>query len=146
MQIVDFQHAVCNLFEVAHAFFGPGTSPIVPWVEARKEELWDDRIAAVSAALSALVSHTEQQRRLQVREIGYFTNHAEPMRYRTFRVRGYHIATGVMEAGCRQVVHQRLDRVGMHWQQETAEAFVTLRAAVLSSSPPDLRPYCWIPS
>ena len=64
------------------------------------------------------------------------------MRYKTFLKHGDQIATGVMEAACKQVVHQRLDQVGMHWRPETAEAFVALRAAVLSSAPPDLRPFC----
>jgi hypothetical protein len=146
LQIVDFQHAVSHLFAVAHAFFGEGTSPVVPWVEARKEELLADRVAAVGTALGDLVARTPEQRKLQARETGYFTHNAERMRYQTFREHGYQIATGVMEAGCKQVVHQRLDQVGMHWRQETAEAFVALRAAVLSSAPPDLRPYCRMPS
>ena len=64
------------------------------------------------------------------------------MRYGTFRQHGYQIATGVMEAACKQVVHQRLDQVGMHWRQPNAEAFVALRAALLSTAPPDLRLYC----
>jgi hypothetical protein len=146
LQIVDFQHAVSHLFAVAHAFFGEGTSPVGPWVEARKEELLADRVAAVCTALADLVPRTEEQQKLQARESGYFTSNAERMRYRTFLAHGYHIATGVMEAGCKQVVHQRLDQVGMHWRQETAEAFVALRAAVLSTTPPDLRPYCRMPS
>jgi hypothetical protein len=146
LQIVDFQHAVSHLFEVAHAFFGVGTSPVVPWVAARKAELLDDRVAAVRTALGDLAPRTEEQRQLQAREIGYFTSNAERMRYRTFLKHGYHIATGVMEAGCKQVVHQRLDQVGMHWREQTAEAVVALRAAVLSTSPPDLRPYCRMPS
>jgi hypothetical protein len=146
VQIVDFQHAVAHLFEVAHAFFGAGTSPVVPWVEARKQELLEDRVTAVSTAVGDLVPHSAEQRQLQAREIGYFTSNAERMRYRTFREAGYHLATGVMEAACKQVVHQRLDQVGMHWRQETAEAFVALRAAILSTARPDLRPYCRMPS
>src|SRR6185436_15908283 len=65
LQIVDFQHAVSHLFEVAHAFFGEGTSPVGPWVEARKEELLEDRVAAVCSALGDLVPRTEEQRKLQ---------------------------------------------------------------------------------
>lgn len=141
LQIVDFQHAVQHLYLVAGAFFGEGTA-VGPWVEARQEELLQDTAAAVCAAIGALVPRTDEQQKIQAREIGYFTTNAERMRYRTFRQRGYQIATGVMEAACKQVVHQRLDQVGMHWRQETAEAFVALRAAVLSSAPPDLRPYC----
>jgi hypothetical protein len=142
LQIVDFRHAAEHLYEVAHAFFGEGTSTVEPWVEARKGELLHDRVAAVRTAIGDLPPRTEEQRKLQAREIGYFTSNAERMRYGTFLKHGYHIATGVMEAACKQVVHQRLDQVGMHWRQETAEAFVALRAAVLSTSPPDLRPYC----
>jgi hypothetical protein len=146
VQIVDFQHAVSHLFAVAHAFFGEGTAPVLPWVAARQQELLEDRVAAVRTALGDLVPRTEEQRQVQTREVGYFTRNAERMRYGTFRKHGYQIATGVMEAGCKQVVHQRLDQVGMHWRQETAEALVALRAALLSTAPPDLRPYCRMPA
>jgi hypothetical protein len=142
VQIVDFQHAMAHLFAVAHAFFGEGDERVQPWVAARKEELLDDQGAAVRTAVADLVPRTAEQREIQTRESGYFTHNAERMRYKTFLKHGYQIATGVMEAACKQVVHQRLDQVGMHWRQETAEAFVTLRAAVLSSAPPDLRPFC----
>src|SRR3569623_1149905 len=50
VQIVDFQHAVAHLFAVAYAFFGEGTSPVAPWVEARKAELRSDHDAAVVTA------------------------------------------------------------------------------------------------
>lgn len=142
LQIVDFQHAMTHLFDVAHTFFGEGSARVPEWVEARKEELLHDQVAAVSRAVADLTPGTAEQRKVQAREIGYFTSNAERMRYGTFLKHGYQIATGVMEAGCKQVVHQRLDQVGMHWRQETAEAFVALRAAILSTSPPDLRPYC----
>lgn len=46
-----------------------------------------------------------------------------------------------MEASCKHVVGQRLDQTGMHGCPETAEAIATLRAALLSSRPPDLRLY-----
>jgi hypothetical protein len=146
LQIVDFQHAVAHLYAVAHAFFGEGSAAVQPWVEARKEELLHDQVAAVGRALAALAPRTAEQGQIQAREIGYFTSNAERMRYQTFLKHGYQIATGVMEAGCKQVVHQRLDQVGMHWRQPTAEAFVALRAALLSTAPPDLRPYCRMPS
>jgi hypothetical protein len=142
LQIVDFQHAVQHLYLVAQSFFGEATPAVGPWVAARQGELLHDQVGAVGTAIGALVPRTEEQRQIQAREQGYFTSNAERMRYQTFRQRGYQIATGVMEAACKQVVHQRLDQVGMHWRQETAEAFVALRAAVLSTTPPDLRPYC----
>jgi hypothetical protein len=142
VQIVDFQHAAAHLYEVAHTCFGEGTPPVEPWVAARKDELMQDDVAGVGAAIAQLPARTQQDQQVRERALGYFASNAERMRYGTFRQRGYHIATGVMEAACKRVVHQRLDQAGMHWRQETAEAFVALRAAVLSTSPPDLRPYC----
>jgi len=142
LQIVDFQHAMGHLYDVAHAFFGEGDGRVTPWVEARQEELLHDQVSAVCRAVTGLTPRTAEQQQVQARESGYFATNAERMRYKTFLKHGYQIATGVMEAGCKQVVHQRLDQVGMHWRQETAEAFVALRAALLSTSPPDLRPYC----
>lgn len=146
LQIVDFQHAIQHLYALANALFGEGTDPVKPWVEARRAELCADQLAAVKTAISDLCPRTDAQREIQRRELGYFTTNAERMRYGTFRRLGYQIATGVMEAACKQVVHQRFDQVGMHWRQETAEALVALRAAVLSSSPPDLRQYCRMPA
>jgi hypothetical protein len=142
LQIVDFQHAVAHLYAVAHACWGDGSAAVPGWVEARQEELLHDQVAAVGRAVAALPAGTAEQQKIRARELGYFTSNAERMRYQTFLKHGYQIATGVMEAACNQVVHQRLDQVGMHWRQETAEAFVALRAAVLSTTPPDLRPYC----
>lgn len=146
IEIVDFQHAKQHLYEVAQLFFGEGTAAVGSWVKARETELLQDQNTAVVSAIRALVPESKEQRQLQAREIGYFTHNAERMRYGTFRKHGYQIATGVMESACKQVVHQRLDQAGMHWRQETAEAFVALRAAILSSAPPDLRPYCRMPN
>jgi hypothetical protein len=142
IQIVDFMHAVEHLYRVAQTVWGEGNAAVAPWVAARREELLADQVTAVLAAIRALPAQTPEQEKVQASTWGYFANNAERMRYQSFRERGYQIATGVMEAGCKQVVHQRLDQVGMHWRPETAEAMVALRAALLSDHPPDLRPYC----
>ena len=79
LQIVDFQHAVAHLFDVAHACLGEGSEVVQTWVEARKEELLHDQVAAVGRALVDLTACTAEQRKVQAREIGYFTSNAERM-------------------------------------------------------------------
>lgn len=140
VQIVDFMHALEHLYAVARSLLAEAA--VAGWVAARKEELLDDRVAAVLAAIAALPAPTAEAVKARDGAGGYFQHNAERMRYGTFRRRGYQIASGVMEAGCKQVVHQRLDQAGMHWRPDTAEAIVTLRAALLSAHPPDLRHYC----
>ena len=111
------------------------------WVRARQDELLHDRVDAVLQAIAAWEPHTQAECDLQATEYGYFAQNQHRMQYGSFRAKGYHISSGVMEAGCKHVVASRLDQAGMHWRPETAEAVVTLRAALLSTEPPDLRPY-----
>jgi hypothetical protein len=141
-QIVDFMHAVGHLFGAAQAAFGETAAEVGPWVSARKAELLADGIKRVIAAIEMLPAKNPEAVATLSREAGYFTRNAERMLYGTFRAQGYQIGSGVMEAGCKQVVHQRLDQVGMHWRQPTAEAVVALRAGLLSANPPDLRTCC----
>jgi hypothetical protein len=141
VEIVDYFHASEHLWTVARAGFGPDPEAVHAWVRARQDELLHDRVEAVLAAIAAWEPRTQADCDLQATEYGYFQQNQHRMQYGTFRAKGYHISSGVMEAGCKHVVASRLDQAGMHWRQETAEAVVTLRAALLSTEPPDLRPY-----
>lgn len=142
VEIVDFWHASEHLWEVANACFGAESPEGKAWVGARQEELKRDQVGAVLRAMAAWKPKTRALRKLRHTQFRYFRQNAERMRYGTFLRKGYHIGSGVVEAGCRQVICQRLDQAGMHWRQENAEAILALRAACLSTHPPDLRPYC----
>ena len=50
------------------------------------------------------------------------------MRYQHFRSRGLFVGSGVVEAGCKSVIGQRLKQSGMHWSQPGAAGILTLRA------------------
>jgi hypothetical protein len=49
------------------------------------------------------------------------------MRYRWFRSRGLSIGSGVVEAGCKSIIGQRLKSSGMRWTVNGASAIATLR-------------------
>jgi len=147
VQILDYYHAVEHLWEVARLCLEGvplqgGSTVVNGWVAARKEQLLGDQVGAVCEAIRALPIPTAEAQACREVTSGYFERNAQRMRYRTFREAGYQIASGVMEAACKTVVHQRLDQSGMHWRTETAEAVAALRANLLSDHPRDLRPYC----
>lgn len=146
VEIVDYYHASEHLWEYARARFASDPEAARAWVHARQKELLNDEMAAVLAALAAWEPHGQNDCDLQAREYGYFQRNQERMRYGTFRARGYQIGSGVMEAGCKHVVAQRLDQVGMHWSEKAAEAVLALRGALLSTPPQDLRPYLALPA
>jgi hypothetical protein len=142
IQILDYYHASEHLYTVAHARFGEGTPAAKEWVQARQAELLADQVRAVLLAIAAWKPKSRAGKQLRRREFRYFRHNAERLRYGSFRKQGYQIGSGVMEATCKHVVGQRLDQAGMHWRPEAAAAIVGLRAALLSTNPPDLRSFC----
>jgi hypothetical protein len=142
VQIIDFFHACEHLANVAECRFGKGTEEGAGWLHARKEDLKQNRLTSVLDEIRAWKPRTQAKRKVRRDEYRYFYTNTERMRYQTFLERGYHIGSGVMEAGCKQNVTQRLKQTGMHWRQESAEAIVTLRSTQLSTKPIDLRPHC----
>ena len=55
------------------------------------------------------------------------------MRYHWFRSRGLFAGSGVVEAGCKAVIGQRLKLAGMHWTTAGADAIIALRCREASS-------------
>ena len=66
------------------------------------------------------------------KQIAYFRKNAPLMRYREFRKRGFFVGSGVIEAGCRTVVGQRLKNSGMFWSVRGANAILALRCCIMS--------------
>ena len=65
---------------------------------------------------------------------GYFTAHQDRMKYNEYLAAGYPIATGVIEGACRHLVKDRLERSGMKWVVEGAQAMLTLRSIRASNA------------
>jgi hypothetical protein len=105
----------------------------------QQERLLSDQVGKVIGEVEDWKANTELQREGQRRVLGYLHTHARRMRYQTFREQGYHIGSGVTEAGCKAVVQARLKGPGMRWKRAGAEAMLHLRCAVCSSDQPDFR-------
>src|SRR5262249_51464091 len=127
-----------------NARFGPETAESKAWQTARAQELKSSRLDLVLSQILSWKPKTAEFRTLRRQEYHYFFSNAERMRYKTFLEKGYHIGSGVVEATCKHIVASRLDQAGMHWREPSAEAILTLRAALRSSQPPDLRAHCAI--
>jgi hypothetical protein len=64
-------------------------------------------------------------------ETDYFANNAHRMIYPSFRQQHIFIGSGVIEAGCKTVIGQRLEQSGMFWTVATADSIIALRCAHL---------------
>jgi len=132
-QIVDLFHAREHYWNVAKACFGQDKEKMHQWAEERRRELDNGRPEDVISAISRCSSLPGYDRAACEREAGYFEKNKERMRYAYFRKRGLFVGSGVMEAGCRTLVAQRLKQSGMHWTVKGADSIIALRCSILSN-------------
>ena len=127
IEIVDIYHAKQHLCDVAKAIYGAGTELADAWAKGRHAELDAGRRRALVAALRTHAKTTPEARRC----IHYVFGNRHRMRYPQFRARGLCVASGVVEAGCKQI-GARLKRAGMRWTVAGANAIIALRCCLLS--------------
>ncbi len=132
-QIIDLYHAREHYWNVARTCFGQDKEKLRQWTEARKQELDEGRPEDVIAAIIHCSSLSGSDPALCEKEAGYFERNKERMRYADFRLRGLFVGSGVLEAGCRTVVEQRLKQSGMHWTVQGANSIIALRCSILSN-------------
>jgi len=68
------------------------------------------------------------------KQLAYFSGNKDKMRYGSFRAVGIFIGSGVVEAGCKIIVENRLNCSGMRWSKKNAANVIALRCAIYSGS------------
>ena len=58
----------------------------------------------------------------------YLEANRQRMRYDEYLAKGYPIASGVIEGACRHLVKDRMERAGMHWTPQGAQAMLDVRS------------------
>ena len=126
IHVVDLFHAREHLHELAVLCGAPD-----------REDEWRARldlgaIGALAEAVRPRLPKRGPRRKEALKQLRYFHNNARHMQYAEFRRRGFVVGSGVVEAGCRTVVAQRLKQPGMFWSVPGAHAILQLRCTFLS--------------
>ncbi len=132
-QIIDIFHAREHLWEIAKQIYGKDKEKTKTWVKKRMKELDKGEVERIIAALQASSPASEEIKEAVQKQVGYFDKNKERMRYNRFKEQGLFIGSGVIEAGCRAVIGQRLKQSGMHWSVKNANNIIALRCCVLSN-------------
>jgi hypothetical protein len=84
--------------------------------------------------LAELVSQktTDSNREDIDKQLRYFTDNKNKMRYGLFRAVGLFIGSGVVESACKTIVENRLNGSGMRWSKKNAANVIALRCAIYS--------------
>ncbi len=133
IQIIDLYHAREHYWSVARAVFGTDLKKLNQWTERRREELNEGKVQEVIKAIKRLTVTTPEQKKTVEGEIAFFERNKHRMRYADFRKQGLFVGSGVVEAGCRTVIGQRLKQSGMHWTVKGANAIIAVRCCILSN-------------
>lgn len=131
IQILDRFHVKQHLSEAAKAIWGtePESDVGQQWLPQRYAELDAGQLEKLITAYRIHAQTCEQARLCA----DYLDSHRHRLRYPDFEAAGLCTASGVLEAGCRVAVGQRLKRSGMHWTVRGANAILALRCAKLSA-------------
>jgi hypothetical protein len=125
-QIVDLFHAREHLHDLARLLEFMLGDRKDAWLAARLEDLDYGDIDGICRAARLYPLLGTKKAELDT-ALGYFQNNAPRMRYHWFRQCGLFVGSGVVEAGCKTVIGQRLKLSGMHWTATGADAITTLR-------------------
>jgi hypothetical protein len=131
--IVDLYHAREHLHSLTRSLEFMLLDRKDEWLAARLEDLDHGDIDGIETAVRNYPLEGVKKDEAE-RELGYFLNNAPRMRYRWFRSRGLFVGSGVVEAGCKSVIGQRLKQAGMHWTTAGADAIIALRCREASST------------
>ncbi len=128
VHIVDLFHAYEHLTGIAQLLWGQ---------EAKAPKAWRNWLEAgdiprlVAQAGRQLPASTQSKKTL-LQQLHYFEKNATQMRYAQFRQKKFFVGSGVVEAGCRTVIGERLKQSGMRWSVRGANAIIALRCCIMS--------------
>jgi hypothetical protein len=129
--VLDIIHVLSYLWRAGFALCGKNAAKTDVWVTRFLKKLLTGPVEAVIADIQRSVAQrgiSGKQRKPIDDCIRYFTGNAPWMRYPEFLVKGYPIATGVIEGACRHLIQDRLGITGACWGLDGSEAILKLRA------------------
>ena len=133
--ILDLYHAIEKLWQAAYCFHAEGSDEAAQFVEDRLRMLLEGKVSYVIGGLRQMATK-RGLRGAKAKTIAavtrYFHNNRERMKYDEYLAAGYPIGSGVVEGACRHLVKDRMERTGMHWRVEGAQAMLDLRATYLN--------------
>lgn len=136
VQIVDLYHAREHLWDVAALLHPHDAAAKKLWMVPMKDLLNQGEIETLVERLRAIAAEYAATQSSLAAEIGkqaeYFQTNTDRMRYPDFRLKGFFVGSGVIEAGCKAIVGVRLKRSGMHWTVSGANAIIALRCCLFN--------------
>jgi hypothetical protein len=130
--IIDLYHARQHVSELCKTLFVSNEKKIRQQRMRWWTDLDDGKVEKIiRQAQQHLPPDAEAKKKAEI-QIHYLHKNADYMRYAEFRAQGLFVGSGVVEAGCKTVIGQRLKQSGMEWSVRGANAIISLRCILTS--------------
>jgi hypothetical protein len=133
--ILDLLHVLEKLWKAAHCFYPEGSEEATAWVRKQALRVLQGEVSQVikGMRLSATKRGLSGQKRQTVDKVAkYLRRNRKYMKYDEYLRQGLPIASGCVEGACKNLIKDRMERSGMRWSLEGAEAMIQLRSLYLS--------------
>jgi len=135
VEVLDLLHVTPRLWQAAKLLCGERSLNVVPFVRQRLLQVLQGKVQTVVRGLRHLAQKQKLsgvKKKALTRICGYLNKNRKRMRYDEYLAKGYPIASGVIEGACRHVIKDRMERAGMHWTVEGAQAMLDVRSVAIS--------------
>jgi hypothetical protein len=135
--ILDFYHAVQNLWKSAAAWLDGRTTQARRWFGWARHRLRHghrDGVLADLAEALELESLSDTARNTLLTVYAYLDQHRDHIDYETYKALGLPIGSGMVESACKWLIQQRFKGVGMRWSEEGFNHLLHLRLAWVNGS------------
>jgi hypothetical protein len=126
-------HARQHVWELSGKLFPSIDSRRKGWAARIQNKLDQGEIELLVASLRRLSAKSTELSHLITNDAEYFERNAARMRYPEFRRQGLFVGSGVVEAGCKNVIGLRLKRSGMFWTVDGGNVILALRCSRLNN-------------
>ena len=135
VEILDLLHAVEYVWNAAYLFHAEGSAAASAFVRDRVLRILRGEVGYVIGGLRQMATKrglpTKKRKKL-TQICNYLNRNRHRMRYDEYLGDGYPIASGVIEGACRHVVKDRMERSGMRWTIDGAQAMLDLRSTAIN--------------
>jgi hypothetical protein len=135
--ILDLLHVTPRLWQAAHLFYREKSDEAEQCVRERLLRVLQGKVQLVIRGLREMGTKrrlTGTKKTKLKKLCAYLENNRERMRYDEYLVKGYPIASGVIEGACRHLVKDRMERAGMHWTRAGAQAMLDVRSIQITGA------------
>src|SRR2546429_9334162 len=133
--ILDLMHVLEKLWKATYVFHAEGSLEADLWVLDRTLRILFGQVGQVVKGIRQSITKrglSGPKRKTLNAVANYLYRNRSRMRYNEYLANGWPIASGPVEGACKHLIKDRMERSGMRWTEQMAEAIVQLRAIYLS--------------